>query len=117
MLLDRRRADRDRRQTRRVPAVFAVKSTVGRAVRLGQAEDIGPSGMTLRWPRDATWAAESPVALTFELPGTRTAIAARATVVNTRHGGRFRRTGVRFEGLAPADAQRIARYCEARAAG
>jgi hypothetical protein len=110
MLPDRRRVDRDRRQARRVPAVFAVKNTTGARVHLGQAEDIGPSGMTLRWPKDAPVAAESPVALTFQLPGTHVPIAAEAQVVNTRPTGRFRRTGVRFLSLAPEAAQRIAQY-------
>jgi hypothetical protein len=110
MLPDRRRVARDRRQARRVPAVFAVKNTTGPRVHLGQAEDIGPTGMTLRWPKDMPVAAEGPVALTFQLPGTHVPIAAQAQVVNTRPTGRFRRTGVRFVALAPEAAQRIAQY-------
>lgn len=93
-----------------MPAVFAVKNTVGPRVHLGQAEDIGPTGMTLRWPKDAPVAPESAVALTFQLPGTLVPIAAQAQVVNTRPTGRFRRTGVRFVALAPEAAQRIAQY-------
>lgn len=114
MSLDRRRAERDRRLSRRVPAVFAVKHTVGRDVQLGQAEDIGLCGMALRWPKDA--AVRSPVTLTFELPGTREPIAASAQVVNDRYAGRYRRTGVRFTALLPQHAELIARYCAKRRA-
>lgn len=112
MMLDRRRAERDRRLSRRVPAVFAVKNTVGAQVQLGQAEDIGVTGMALRWPKDAEF--PSPVTLTFQLPGTREPIAARAQVVNDRYAGRYRRTGVRFTALEPQDADLIARYCASR---
>jgi c-di-GMP-binding flagellar brake protein YcgR len=114
MLLDRRRADRERRLSRRVPAVFAVKNTAGRSVQLGQAEDIGPTGMALRWPKDA--AIPSPVTLTFQLPGTREPIAASAQVVNDRYDRRYRRTGVRFTTLDPRHAELIARYCASRKA-
>lgn len=114
MPLDRRRAERDRRQSRRVPAVFAVRGEGPRPV-LGQAEDLAPAGMTLRWPKDAPLAPAAAMALTFELPGTGEPIAARAQVVNERHaGGRFRRTGVRFTTLAPEHAALIARYCASR---
>jgi hypothetical protein len=109
MQLDRRRSDRDRRTSRRVAAVFAVKSTVGRSVQLGQAEDIGVEGMALRWPKDAAFL--SPIALSFELPGTREPIAASAQVVNDRYAGRYRRTGVRFTSIDPQHADLIARYC------
>jgi hypothetical protein len=112
MFLDRRRADRDRRTSRRVPAVFAVKHTTGRDVQLGQAEDIGVCGMALRWPKDADFS--SPVTLTFQLPGTREPIAASAQVVNDRYAGRYRRTGVRFIALPPQHAELIARYCASR---
>jgi c-di-GMP-binding flagellar brake protein YcgR len=112
MLLDRRRADRERRTSRRVPAVFAVKNTDGRCVQLGQAEDIGVTGMALRWPKDAAF--PSPVTLTFQLPGTGQPIAASAQVVNDRYAGRYRRTGVRFTDLQPQDAELIARYCATR---
>jgi hypothetical protein len=113
-MVDRRRTERERRQARRVAAVFAVKETAGQHVQLGQAEDIAPCGMTLRWPKDAALLPEAPVALTFELPGTDGPIAARATVVNTRRSGRYRRTGVRFISLEPEAALRIAQYCAGR---
>jgi c-di-GMP-binding flagellar brake protein YcgR len=111
MFLDRRRADRERRLSRRVSAVFAVK-TAGSAALLGQAEDIGLSGMALRWPKDADF--DESVTLTFELPGTREPIAASAQVVSDRYAGRYRRTGVRFTELEPQHAELIARYCARR---
>jgi hypothetical protein len=111
MVPDRRRAERERRQARRVAAVFAVKETTGRRVQLGQAEDIAPCGMTLRWPRDAALPTDAAVALTFELPGSGPPIAAQAAVVSIRRAGRYRRTGVRFTALAEDAAHRIAQYC------
>ena len=114
MLLDRRRADRGRRLSRRVPAVFAVKNTIGAAVQLGQAEDIGLAGMALRWPKDALF--PSPVTLIFQLPGSREPIAASAHIVNERSAGRYRRTGVLFTALEPRHAELIAKYCASRKA-
>jgi c-di-GMP-binding flagellar brake protein YcgR len=114
MVSDRRLAERERRQARRVAAVFAVKETAGRRVQLGQAEDIAPCGMTLRWPKDAALPPDSSVALSFELPDSGAPIVAQATVVTTRRAGRYRRTGVRFVALENDDAQRIAQYCARR---
>jgi hypothetical protein len=115
MPLDRRRADQDRRQSRRVPAVFAVRNGSGGTAQLGQAEDIGLCGMALRWPKDAA-PSSTPVTLTFQLPGTREPIAASAQVVNDRFSGRYRRTGVRFTNIAPEHAALIAHYCASRRA-
>jgi hypothetical protein len=109
VILDRRRIDRDRRLSRRVAAVFAVKNASGPVGQLGQAEDIGVAGMALRWPKDAAFLAS--VVLTFQLPGSREPIAASAEVVSDRLAGRYRRTGVRFTALDPAHAAAIARYC------
>ena len=111
MQLDRRRADRERRQADRVPAVFAVRGQAGPRVELGQAQDIGPSGMSLRWPRDAAIGPDSIVALVFELPGTGRSIAAAGVVVSERRLGRFARASVRFVDLAPEDAALVTRYC------
>ena len=111
--MDRRRAERERRQSRRVAAVFAVRGDGVLRGHLGQAEDIGPSGMTLRWPQEAALPPD-PLSLTFELPGSGRAIAARAQVVNQRAVGRFRRAGVRFIALAPESARLIASYCARR---
>jgi hypothetical protein len=115
-LVDRRRTGEDRRKTRRIPAVFAVQNGRGREVQLGQAEDIGPAGMTLRFPRDTPLAADAAVILVFELPGTRGAIAARAQVVSERRSGRYRRTGVRFTAVDPQSASLIEAYCQSGAA-
>ncbi len=111
MLLDRRRIPDDRRGEPRVPAVFAVMNTNGQRVQLAQAEEIGPTGMTLRWPKDASLRPATSVVLSFELPGTSGAIAAEAVVVNDNRAGRFRRTGVRFTTLAPEHAALISDYC------
>ena len=97
-----------------MPAVFAVKHAAGPSVQLGQAEDIGVSGMALRWPKDAALTAPTAVTLTFQLPGSRESIAAAAQVVNDRTAGRYRRTGVRFLDLDPQHAELIARYCARR---
>jgi hypothetical protein len=114
MPYDRRRTDHERRRTNRVSAVFAVKNTVGQSIVLAQAEDIGPTGMTLRWPKDASFTPSLPVALTFALPGCPDSICARGLVMNARPTGRYRRTGVRFTGLEPHDAALIEQYCAAR---
>jgi len=117
MNIDRRRAQRDRRDNPRVSAVFGVIGTPAGTptptprVLLGQAEDIAPEGMTLRWPRDSTPAPEASVALTFALPGLTEPIAAQATVVSCRPAGRYRRTGVRFISLSAEHAAIIESYC------
>jgi hypothetical protein len=98
-----------------VSAVFAVKYLAGGRVQLGQAEDLGPAGMMLRWPREASLAAEGPLWLTFALPGMGDPLAARGLVVSDQRAGRFRRTGVRFAGLSADTARVISRYCEHQA--
>jgi hypothetical protein len=111
MVVDRRQVSRERRASRRIKAVFAVKKTVGTRVQLGQAEDIGPTGMTVRRPKDGGLPANTPVSLTFELPGTAEPIAADGVVINDVRAGIFRRTGVRFIGLRPEHQRLIASYC------
>ena len=113
-MVERRRAERERREVRRVSAVFAVRNGTGRGVVLGQAEDIGPRGMMLRWPREAALAASEPVAVSFTLPGGGQPIEARVLVVSKRPSGRFCRTGVRFTTITASDAARIAEYCGRR---
>lgn len=113
MIVDRRCSERDRRQGHRVPAVFAVMNTCGR-VHLGQAEDIGPGGISLRWPKDVRFSPNAPLALQFALPGCDQRISARGTITHDRRAGRFRRTGVRFTGLEPQVHALIARYCDSR---
>jgi hypothetical protein len=111
MSSDRRRAPQERRQTARVPAVFAVKKAVGGQVQLCQAEDIAPSGMTIRRPRGSSALPRTEIALAFALPGRNEEISARGLVVSDGVAGPFRRTGVRFIALRPDHAQLIAGYC------
>jgi hypothetical protein len=115
MQVERRRAERDRRETLRVPAVCAVRNMVGDRFHLGQAEDIGPGGITLRRPRDLPILPQTPVSLTFDLPGTRTTIDVDGLVVSDRRYGGFRRTGVRF--LEPSSEQTavLVAFCRRRA--
>jgi hypothetical protein len=69
MSADRRRAAADRRQAERVPAVFAVKKAIGRNVQLCQAEDITPSGMTMKRPRGTFIVPRTEIDLSFYLTG------------------------------------------------
>ncbi len=114
MHVERRRAERDRRESSRVAAVCAVRSEVGDGFHLSQSEDIGPTGITLRRPRDLPMLPETPVSLTFELPGTDTTIVVDGLVVSDRRHGGFRRTGVRF--VEPSSEQRamLAEFCQRR---
>lgn len=109
---DRRRVPEDRRKTTRVPAVFAVvKKAGGGRVQLCQAEDIAPSGITIRRPRGAADLPSTEIALAFALPGSGEEISARGLVVSDGVAGPFRRTGVRFVAIRPEHAQLIAGYC------
>lgn len=100
MQVERRRSERDRRESGRVPVVCAVRNTVAGRLHLGQAEDIGVGGMTLRRPRDVPVLPETPITMTFDLPGSRATIDVDGRVVSDRRRGGFRRTGVRF--VAPS---------------
>jgi c-di-GMP-binding flagellar brake protein YcgR len=111
---DRRRGIRDRRVALRVPAVFAVKSVVRGREQLSQAENLGPGGMTLRRLPDLPALPGSPIVLTFALPGEGPLLRAPGVVVADDLAGTFRRTGVRFAGLAADVEHRIARFCEAQ---
>src|SRR5436189_6356150 len=101
MSADRRRVPEDRRQAERVPAVFAVKKSTGRNIQLCQAEDITPSGMTMKRPRGTFIIPRTEVDLAFSLPGTTEEISARGVVVHDVVVGTFRRTGVRFIAVRP----------------
>ncbi len=116
MQLERRRAERDRREESRVAAVCAVRNSVGHVVHLGQSEDIGPGGITVRRPHDLPITPETPVTLTFDLPGTRTTIDVKGLVVSDRRHGGFRRTGIRF--VHPSSEQTILllEFCKGRGA-
>ena len=72
MRFDRRRASHERRQSDRVPAVFAVKKAIAghdgtpsREIQLCQAEDIAPAGITIKRPRGSAVLARTEVALSF----------------------------------------------------
>lgn len=101
MHVERRRSERDRREDWRVPVVCAVRNMVAGRLYLGQAEDIGPGGITLRRPRDLPVVPQTPITLTFDLPGTRATIDLDGFVVSDRRTGSFRRTGIRFVGPSP----------------
>ncbi len=114
MSRDRRRSPEDRRLAERVPAVFAVKKAIGPNVQLCQAEDITPSGMTMKRPRGTFIVPRTEVDLEFSLPGSQEEISARGVVVHDVVAGSFRRTGVRFIAVRPEHAQMIAGYCRRR---
>ena len=111
MRSERRRAAIERRETERVPAVFAVKKAIGRKIQLCQAEDVTPSGMTMKRPRGTFIVPRTEVDLAFSLPGSQEEISARGVVVHDVVAGSFRRTGVRFIAVRPEHAQLIAGYC------
>jgi hypothetical protein len=111
MSIDRRKTPRDRRQGPRIPATFAVRQSFGDKVELCQAEDISPGGMAIKRLRDRSQSPRSPVALHFELPGTREEIIAEAVVTHDASAGSFRRTGVGFIALRPEQQQAIAAFC------
>lgn len=114
MLLERRRADRDRRQDSRVLAVFAVRNVIGSRLQLGQAEDIAPTGITLRRPRDVPVLPQTPLSLSFDLPGAEAPISVTGMVVSDQRRGPFRRTGIRFTEIPPESAERLAAFCSQR---
>jgi hypothetical protein len=103
MQIERRRSERDRRESWRVPVVCAVRNQVAGGLYLGQAEDIGPGGITLRRPRGLAVLPRTPITLTFDIPGTQTTLDLDGLVVTDRHSGFFRRTGIRF--LSPSPEQ------------
>jgi c-di-GMP-binding flagellar brake protein YcgR len=111
MLVERRRATYDRRESLRVAAVFAVKSRLRGRLQLGQSEDVSPGGMTLRRPRDGGYAPGTTIELAFALPGGGPVLTATGVVVSDRGVGSFRRAGVRFTAISAADEQFITSYC------
>ena len=114
MHLERRRAEQDRRECWRVPVVCAVRNTVGGSLHLGQSEDLGPGGITLRRPRDVPMSPETPISLTFDLPGAQATIAVDGIVVTDRHAGAFRRTGVRFIEPSSDQVAVLSAFCRRR---
>jgi hypothetical protein len=98
MQMERRRMERDRRVSWRIPVVCAVRNTVAGRLYLGQAEDIGPGGITLRRPRDLPVLPQTPITMSFDLPGAPMTFDVDGLVVSDRRTGSFRRTGIRFVG-------------------
>lgn len=92
-------------------AVFAVKAAFGGRTQLGQTEDVGPAGMTLRRPRGIVLKPLTPITLRFELPGVPAEIGAVGIVVSDVSAGSFRRTGVQFTRLSPAHAALLREHC------
>lgn len=113
MAVDRRRAERERRAALRVPAVFAVKCLVEAHLELGQAEDVGPGGLTMRRPNDMPLPPGTGVLVTFALPGGQALVATHGIVVSDTSLGARRRTGVRFLALPADEEQQIATFCHA----
>jgi hypothetical protein len=111
MFVERRHVDRDRRVNRRVPIVIAVRHRVGEQTELGQAEDIGLLGITLRRHRDAAIVPQTALSLSFELPGNHTLIEAVGRVVSDRVQGYFRRTGVCFDNVSLEHRALLSVYC------
>lgn len=114
MTIERRRTREDRRQSDRVLSIFAVKSAVGPDIHLGQCEDLAPVGMSLKRPGGLPLAMGMPVLLWFELPGYGEEIAAQAVVVSDQRAGKFRRTGLRFCGIAAEAVRQIETFCSLR---
>jgi hypothetical protein len=114
MTADRRRSHKERRTAARVAAVFAVKSVVRGRMQLGQAEDICPTGMTIRRPKDLALSPGTGVVLTFALPGNGAMMRLGALVVSDRLSGSFRRTGLSFVALAADQQQQIAGFHRAQ---
>jgi PilZ domain len=111
MAVDRRRAERERRAALRVPAVFAVKCVIEERLQLGQAEDVGPGGLTMRRPEDKPLAPGAGILLTFGLPGGQAMVATHGVVITDHPAGSCRRTGVRFLALPADEEQQIAAFC------
>jgi len=114
MFVERRRVDQDRRLGGRVSVVFAVRQHLGGRTQLSQAEDIGPLGITLRRHRDYPVVPQTPVSLSFELPGIHGVIEAKGRVVSDRRQGFFRRTGVRFDGVSTEHQALLSAFCRGR---
>jgi hypothetical protein len=114
MQVERRRAERDRREDWRVPVVCAVRNTVGGRLYLGQAEDIGKGGITLRRPRDLPVMPQTAITLTFDLPGTRSTLDVEGLVVTDRRSGFYRRTGIRFVAPSVEQVAMLSWFCNRR---
>ena len=112
MAVERRRTEQERRTALRVRAVFAVKSEGEGRLCLGQAEDVGPGGLTMRRLEDPALAPGTGLTLTFALPGEQSLVSTHAVVVSDQLVGSCRRTGVRFLALPDDQEQQISAFCQ-----
>ena len=94
--------------------VCAVRNWVEGALHLGQSEDVGPGGITLRRPRDLPVVPETSISLSFDLPGTRTTVTVDGRVISDKRAGSFRRTGIRFVQLPSELLALLGAYCRRR---
>lgn len=84
-------------------------------MQLGQAEDLGLGGMTLRRLPDVPATPGASISLTFALPMNgfdEPLLRVQGVVVSDRLDGTFRRTGVRFAGLPHDAAEALSRFCK-----
>lgn len=88
-----------------------MKSLLRGRVQLGQAEDLGPGGLTLRRLPEQPAVPGAAIALTFALPGGGPLLRVAGVVVSDVVAGSFRRTGVRFTGIGGEVERRIAEFC------
>lgn len=95
-------------------AVFAVRNVIGTRLQLGQAEDIAPTGITVRRPRDMPVLPQTSLSLSFDLPGSDAPVSVKGLVVSDQRRGLFRRTGIRFTEISPESAERLATFCSQR---
>jgi c-di-GMP-binding flagellar brake protein YcgR len=114
MMVDRRRAERERRGIERVRATFAVKMVADGGVVLAQCEDVGTTGITLRRAGGQPVPVGTPIKICFSLPDDRTVLTAYGEVVTDRSAGYFRRTGLRFSRISPEASRRLSAFFEGR---
>jgi len=132
-MVERRRAPRERRHSRRAPFVASVRQRAGGGTQLALAQNLGEDGMELRRlpatpaapagepprlpsgePRAAVARLASALDLSFELPDGGALVRVRAAVVFERKDGPYHTTGIRFASISPADRARIASYLRRR---
>lgn len=112
---DRRRSQVDRRGARRHPFVAAVRASLGQGVSLGQAANLGMTGMLVQrtWgPTEETWPQNTVMRLRFELPDGGDLLELAGEVVFDRPGGRCFTTGVRFGEMPVEAAARLRSFLE-----
>jgi len=114
MMVDRRRAERERRGIERVRTTFAVKMVADGRIVLAQCEDVGTTGITLRRAGGQPVPVGTPIKICFALPDDRAVLTAHGEVITDRSAGYFRRTGLRFSRISPEASRRLAAFFESR---